>query len=120
MSSAGLGISLAYLALDRFRYRRDVEEIVLKLHEKYENDSALTEQNGLEPVNELKWLCRKECNGHNPRGVYAAPYSLLYRRHADLLIVGALAALCAIIVFFWHRWPVWYNRANQRPLHCIN
>ena len=98
MAGAGLAISLSYLALERFRYRRDVEMIANKLHEKFENDGKLQNESGMEHLNELRWLGRKSCNGHAPTGGLSAPYAILYRTHGDILIVGFLSVVAAIVL----------------------
>jgi hypothetical protein len=98
MAGAGLAISLAYLALERFRYRRDVEAVALKLHEKYENDARLGTDQTLEHLQELKWLCRKDCNGHVPNGVRAWVYRIFFRRHGDVGLISFLAAVAAAVL----------------------
>jgi hypothetical protein len=96
MAGSGLAIALSYLALERFRYRRDVEEVAIKLHEKYENDAVLSDEDTLEHLNELKWLCRKSCNGHQPSGFLIGLYGCMFRSHGDIFIVSGLAVICAV------------------------
>jgi hypothetical protein len=98
MAGAGLAITLAYLALERFRYRRDVEHVSNSLREKYENVDRLQAQSSLEHLNEIRWLCRKSCNGHAPSGFMASAYAYLYRRHGDVFFISLLAALNAVIL----------------------
>ena len=98
IAGAGLAISLAYLALERFRYRRDVETVSSVLHEKYENDAQLGEDQTLEHLQELKWLCRRPCNGHSPSGAWAWFYGVFFRRHFDIWLVTLLAVMSAFIL----------------------
>jgi hypothetical protein len=91
VAGAGLAVSLAYLALDRFRYRDDVERYA-------QNKKTLLANEGdadtLEVVNDLRWLCREDCNGHTPRGSLAHFYHYVFRSKADEVLI-ALSALWA-------------------------
>jgi hypothetical protein len=98
LAGAGVAIGLAYLALERFRYRRDVEAEATKLHEKYEKDSKLNAELGLEQLNELRWFCRTSCNGYSPKGWQATVYSVFFRSHGDVFIIAGLTAMSAAIM----------------------
>ena len=97
IAGAGLAVTLAYLALDRFRYRQLIEtagERVFAVFQK--NGHGVTIDEALEALNDLKWLCRKECNGHMPRGFGPMFYGWSFRRQADELIISVLAVLSAL------------------------
>ncbi|WP_140420527.1 hypothetical protein [Novosphingobium sp. B 225] len=90
MAGAGLAVSLAYLALDRFRYRDAVET---HANEKNRQFSSANDEDTVEVVKDLQWLCRSPCNGHTPRGFGANFYHYVYRNKADEFVMAALAAI---------------------------
>ena len=100
LAGAGFAMSLAYLALDRFRYRKEIETYAKKALDKYDAEGdgtpdlppALMKN---ETVNELQWLCRKQCNGYAPKGVKIAFYRFLYRKQGDVVTITALGAIAA-------------------------
>lgn len=98
LASAGLAITLAYLALERFRYRRDVEHSAQPLYEIYAADKNLEARADMEHVNELGWLCRKHSNGFVPRGFHATIYAMLFRNHGDVFLITGLATVSAIVL----------------------
>jgi hypothetical protein len=94
VATAGLGICLAYLALDRFRYRDKVQEFAI-----LKRNSSKMPQSGyeFESVLDLDWLCGGEGRkGYVPRGLWANFYHHIFRKKIDELLISALAALCAI------------------------
>lgn len=93
-----MAITLAYLALDRFRYRKEVESVASELHKKYENNAQLGNDTKMEWLQELKWLCRKECNGHSPNSTMGWVYGTFFRRQGDLWLVSLLAVLSAAVM----------------------
>lgn len=107
-------MSLAYLALDRFRYRSAIEKAAKIALDKYDAEGDGTPDlpsslHGNETVNELKWLCRKDCNGYVPKGWQIAIYRYVFRRHADVFgitLLGTLAAfaLACGVAFSLSRW----------------
>ena len=116
LAGAGFAMSLAYLALDRFRYRKDIEYSAHKALEKYDAEgdgtpdlpSALLKN---EIVNELQWLCRKSCNGYTPKGSQIVLYRYLFRRQFDVGLITVLGAMSALtlalgVAFGLSRWQV--------------
>lgn len=81
-------MSLAYLALERFRYRDAVEDHAQKKERQIKNAS---DEDTLEVVNDLKWLCREDCNGHTPRGFWANLYRCVFRSKVDEFFIAFLA-----------------------------
>lgn len=92
VATAGFAVCLAYLALDRFRYRSAVENGANKL--KDEIGVAMEKENVLDASNELRWMCREECNGHSPIGFLANAYHLFYRNSLDIKLVSGGAVVC--------------------------
>lgn len=93
IAGAGLAVTLAYLALDRFRYRNAVESCAKEYHKKYENDSELGKLKDLDVLNELRWLHRSDGNDFKPVGFHGTLYSAVFRKHLDVFIISALAVL---------------------------
>ncbi len=92
---------LAYLALDRFRYRREVEQAAdeglatLDQEGDGKPDPPQSIENN-DAILELKWLARKNCNGFKPSGFWAWIYAVLFRREVDVgitILLGTLSAL---------------------------
>jgi hypothetical protein len=98
MASAGLAITLSYLALERFRYRRDVEATALRLFEAYQGNAKLDCRDSLEHVNEIGWLCRRHSNGFKSKGLFAFIYRVFFRSHGDIIAVALLAIFSAVIL----------------------
>lgn len=90
IAGAGLAVSLAYLALDRFRYRDSVEN---HASDKRRQFASANDDDTMEVVKDLRWLCRAECNGHTPRGFGANFYHYIFRNKADEIVIATLAAL---------------------------
>lgn len=98
IAGAGLAINLAYLALDRFRYRMQIEphaeEACCELDKK-DKDGAFAE---LDQVRELHWLARRQAKPEvlpfkpSSRGAHA--YHVVFRHHWDIYFVVAGALLC--------------------------
>jgi len=98
MAEAGLVVAVAYLALEGFRYRRDIELVAAKSHEKYESNAKLNSEDGMEHLNELKWFNRKQCNAFSPRGTPATIYRWFFRWQGDVFVISFLASVSAIIL----------------------
>ena len=97
IAGAGLAVTLAYLALDRFRYRHLIETAGEKVFAVFEkNGGGLNIDEALEVLNDLKWLCRKDCNGHTPRGFGPSFYRFSFSKQADEIIISLLSVLSAI------------------------
>jgi hypothetical protein len=92
MAGAGLAVSLAYLALDRFRYRDAVEDYAKQKTRQFASED---EADTVEVVKDLQWLCRDECNGHTPRGFGANFYHFFFRNKADEIGTAFLALFAA-------------------------
>lgn len=96
VASSGLAVCLAYLALERFRYRSAIE-----LAAKSKRD--LVKVNGdhdiIDVVRDLKWLCRDFCNGHAPRGWWANLYRYTFRQKVDEISIAFLAGICGFTLF---------------------
>jgi hypothetical protein len=122
LAGAGFAMSLAYLALDRFRYRTQIEAASRTALEKYDSEGDGTPDLppsllGNETVNELKWLCRKNCNGYVPKGWQITLYRCFFRRHTDVFAIVALGALSAFalssgVALNLSRWA-WFNGINN-------
>ncbi len=112
MASAGMGVCLAYLALDRFRYRDEIEK---NANAKLEQFTVMSEDEGLEAVKDLRWLCRNKNTpesifsrilnwslnhnaNHTPRGFIWGIYNWTFRKKFDEFIMCILAVLCVIIL----------------------
>lgn len=114
LAGAGFAMSLAYLALDRFRYRKEIESAAKRALDKYdaEGDGTPDLPPALmtnETVNELQWLCRKQCNGYAPKGLNIALYRYLYRKQGDVFTITVLGAMSAValaagVAFSLSRW----------------
>ena len=96
IGTAGLAICLAYLALERFRYRSAIEAVASDRYKQFADDEMLQRDESLDSLNELRWLCRKPCFNHEPSGIFATIYKLVYRRQFDIGLVGFLTLMCAI------------------------
>lgn len=94
VATAGLAVTLAYLALERFRYRAEVETVAFST--KKEVGAPLEKENILDASNELRWFCREECNGHTPAGFIANAYHILYRNSFDVWLVSFGATICLL------------------------
>lgn len=92
VATAGLAITLAYLALDRFRYRSVVETVAAKT--RAEIGDAMERERVLDPWNELRWLCRDDAASHSPIGFLANSYNLFYRNSLDVRIIAAGCLVC--------------------------
>lgn len=90
MAGAGLAVSLAYLALDRFRYRDAIEGHAVNKKKQF---ASANDDDTVEVVKDLMWLCREECNGHTPRGFGANFYHYIFRNKADEFLIAGLAVL---------------------------
>lgn len=122
VAGAGFAMSLAYLALDRFRYRSAVENTAKKALEKYDKEGdgipdLPDSLNNNETVNELKWLCRKDCNGYSPKGWQITLYQYVFRQHHDVILVIALGIIATFtlvsgVAFSLNRWQ-WFAGANS-------
>lgn len=97
MAGAGLAVALAYLALDRFRYRDAVERCALQKYRDFESSGA--NDGSFEAMRDLRWLCRNEENGHTPRGFKANFYHYFFRNKLDEIIIAMVGALsgCTLI-----------------------
>ncbi|MEQ1726071.1 MAG: hypothetical protein ABL882_09120 [Sphingopyxis sp.] len=101
VAGAGFAMALAYLALDRFRYREKIEGAARHALEKYDAEGDGTPDlppslKGNETVNELQWLCRKDCNGFTPKGLQIWLYRAIFRRNFDVFIVVFLGAMSGL------------------------
>lgn len=116
MAGAGLAVSLAYLALDRFRYRDAVEDHANGKNKQFESEN---DNDTVEVVKDLQWLCRSECNGHTPRGFGANFYHYVFRNKADEFVMAALSALSgftlvtgvALTTGIWD-WPAYIDNST--------
>lgn len=90
MAGAGLAVSLAYLALERFRYRSSIE---WHAGQKKRQFATANDHDTVEVVKDLQWLCRAESNGHTPRGFGANFYHYAFRNKADEILIAFLACL---------------------------
>jgi hypothetical protein len=115
---------LAYLALDRFRYRAEIERaanVALGTLDK-EGDGTPDPPPSLEnndQVLELKWLARKSCNGFKPNHPWLWTYSFFFRNEADVfgatILAFASAAVLALgVALKIDRWP-WATKFNTEP-----
>jgi hypothetical protein len=93
VATSGLAVTLAYLALDRFRYRSAIEGAARKCYEKFLADSEIPKETKLGVWNEVLWLVRESPNTHKPAGFWGGVYKALFRRHVDFLLVTVLALL---------------------------
>lgn len=108
IAGAGLAVSLAYLALDRFRYRDSVERYAINKHQNLLAEGQ-GEEDTVEVVKDLQWLCRKDCNGHIPRGFGASFYHYFFRNKLDEFLIAFLglvagAALVSGVAINLGRW----------------
>lgn len=92
LAGSGLAVSLAYLALERFRYRDAVERYASELKVQYKSEGEDT----VEVVKDLQWLCRQDCNGHTPRGAAASFYHYAFRNKADEVAIAAFALIAGM------------------------
>lgn len=96
LAGAGLAINLAYLALNRFRYRDEIEPAAEKKCLKNDEDGSFDGFDDLDAVKELKWLARRETSdAFVPRGRAAMVYRYMYRKHQDIYFTAGATALCA-------------------------
>jgi hypothetical protein len=102
IAGAGFAMCLAYLALDRFRYRNEVEssaQSALATLDK-EGDGQPDPPQSIannDAMLELKWLARLNCNGFSPQHPWAWVYATIFRREIDVyatIILAAIAAFC--------------------------
>jgi hypothetical protein len=99
LAGAGLAINLSYLALDRFRYRGQIEPEAEKKCLKNDEEGSFEGFDSLDAVRELKWLARREKSEvFVPRGRGAIVYRFLYRKHQDVYFAVVAAAICAFIL----------------------
>jgi hypothetical protein len=119
-----LAINLAYLALDRFRYRAQIEPIAEKQCKQNDEKAAFEEFHDLEPVKELKWLARRSTSRvHVPRGRGALAYRYLFRKHQDVVFAVAASILCAFTMAVGvagnvGRWP-WADYLLAWPIPAL-
>jgi hypothetical protein len=115
LAGAGFAMCLAYLALDRFRYRTEIERAAnaaLGTLDK-EGDGTPDPPPSLEnndQVLELKWLARKNCNGFKPNHPWLWAYSVAFRNEVDVFVAAVLAFASASVLTFGvalkiKRWP---------------
>lgn len=93
LAGSGLAVSLAYLALERFRYRDAVERYAKDKSGRLRNED---ESDTVEVVKDLQWLCRDDCNGHTPRGLWANLYHYSFRNKADEFLISVLACISGL------------------------
>ena len=99
IAGAGLAINVAYLALDRFRYRRRIEPVAEEKCVLNDEQDAFEGFHDLDPVKELKWLARRvSSKDYVPRGRAAAAYRYGFRKHQDIFFAGSAASMCAFTV----------------------
>lgn len=117
VATSGLAVTLAYLALDRFRYRRAIEDAAINCHSKYEKDPGLTREAKFGVWNEIVWLARVSANGFRPAGFWGGIYRRIFRHHVDFFIITGLALLSAFALTVGvarnlHLWS-WMEWADQ-------
>lgn len=118
VATSGLAVTLAYLALDRFRYRRSIEELAAQCHVKYSSDELLVAEENLGPWQEVVWLSRESKNGFKPSGFWGSLYKAIFRHHIDFLLITVLAllsggALAIGVARSLHTWA-WFEWTDSR------
>lgn len=84
LAGAALAINLAYLALDRFRYRQKIEPAAEIKCAENEQKLAVDGYSQIDAVRELEWLARRDQEPFAPRGRGAFAYRWFFRSHQDI------------------------------------
>lgn len=103
IAGAGFAMCLAYLALDRFRYRTEVEKAAQSALATLDKEGDGTPDPPEAIANndamlELKWFARHDCNGFRPQHPWTWVYSAIYRRETDKWTIISLAVLAAFVL----------------------
>lgn len=94
IAGAGLAINVAYLALNRFRYRAEIEPAAERTCSQNE-EQTFDGFHDLDAVKELKWLARREKSEvFVPRGKGALAYRYVFRKHQDVALCLVAAFVC--------------------------
>jgi len=121
LAGAGLAINLAYLALDRFRYRGQIEPVAERKCSKNDEEGSFDGFHDLDAVKELKWLARRETSEvFVPRGRGAIVYRYMFRKHQDVYFSIGAASICAFtlasgVALNVGRWQ-WSNLLLNPPI----
>jgi hypothetical protein len=121
LAGAGFAINLAYLALNRFRYRSEIEPAAEKKCLKNDEEGSFEGFQELDAVKELKWLARRKASGvFVPKGRAAMVYRHVYRKHQDIYFTAGAATLCAFtlaagVAMNVGRWS-WAHFLTYKPL----
>lgn len=103
IAGAGFAMSLAYLALDRFRYREVLEKAARDALSTLDTEGDGTPDPPLQIENndqylELKWLAHIDCNGFKPTTPWFHVYDWVYRDEDDVFFVSIFAFLSAFLL----------------------
>jgi hypothetical protein len=91
MATSGLAVTLAYVVLDRFRYRREIEDAASVCYQKYSALPLVVGEKVPAYWKEVQWLCRKSSEKFKPAGFWGGVYKRLFRGQIDFGIIVALA-----------------------------